>query len=324
MNNLYIITTPFQLLSAFEAIYKLKLTNNILIVIDNNLENNAKQLSLLLEEQKPLFVEIIRFGYKQKSNFFNNIKLIKKFKNIKFKYTFIGDLGSIQKIFISNINAEKVFLLDDGAKTILIHKAFDKGQHLFNNSLRQFRFVLFGLKISTNKKINFFTLFNLSQIDNIEIIKHNFEYFKKINNLKNRKIENKIYILGQPLIENQRVKEKAYEEYLNKIIYLYPNCEIYYLMHRRETKEQLLSYNLKKKINIIKSTKPGEFYFAELGYKPKAIIGVNTTLLFSLKKIFDDLEVLSYKIKEENITKSLEWFVDAYSYFNENNIKIIE
>ncbi|WP_072682439.1 polysialyltransferase family glycosyltransferase [Arcobacter sp. LA11] len=324
MENLFIITTPFQLLGSFEAISKFELKNNTLIVLDNNLTNNMNQLSRLIEQNKHLYSNIIRFGGDKKSKFFKNVKLIKKFQKKSFKNVFIGDLGSIQKIFISNMKSEKLFLLDDGGKTILIHNEIKEGKNLFKDGIRQLRFKLLGIKTSTTKIINFFTFFNLETINDIDIINHDFEYFKKINNLINKEIEDKIYVLGQPLVENRRVSDDTYIDYLNKVISKFPKCEVYYLMHRREEKERLLSYTLNRKINIIESKQPGEFYFAELDFKPKAIIGINTTLLFSLKRIFNDLEVLSFRINKKEILKSFNWFEDAYKYFKENNIKIIE
>ncbi|PPK60186.1 hypothetical protein B0F89_1277 [Malaciobacter marinus] len=323
MNNLFVITTPFQLLGALEAIEKFNLKKNLLVIIDNNLENNSNQITYLLENNKQYFDTITRHGQGNKSKFFKNIKLVKNLKKNSIDNIFIGDIGSIQKIIISNIKSNKIFLLDDGAKTILIHKALKEGRNIFKSKgFRKLRFNLVGLKTSTEKVINIFTFFNLCKIDNNQIINHNFEKLKKIYKLKGKKIENKVYILGQPLIENKIVKNKAYEDYINFIINKHNDCKVYYLMHRREEKEKLLSYNLIKEINIIESTQPGEFFFLNLDHKPKIIYGINTTLLFSLVNIFDDLLIYSYLFKQEDILRNKEWFKESIKHFEENRIRI--
>lgn len=323
MNSLFIITTPFQLLGAFEAIYHFNLRNNTLVIIDNNLEKNSHQITDLLNKNRDLFSNIIRHGKGNKSKFLNNIKLIYKLKKEYFPNIFIGDLGSIQKILISNLNTDKIYLLDDGAKTILIHKKFYEETEIYDNSFRQIRFKFFGLKTSSKKFIHLFTFFNLKNIKNHEIIKHNFNYFKKMNKFSEKKLQNKVYILGQPLVENKRVLIHAYENYINKVIESYPNCEIFYLMHRREKRENLNLYTLTKKIHICESNKPGEFFFSELDYIPKSIIGINTTLLFSLSKIFDDLSIKSYRFSTDNILKNKDWFEESTIHFKENNINFI-
>jgi hypothetical protein len=55
MNNLFVITTPFQLLGALEAIEKFNLKKNLLVIIDNNLENNSNQITYLLENNNQYF-----------------------------------------------------------------------------------------------------------------------------------------------------------------------------------------------------------------------------------------------------------------------------
>lgn len=323
LKDIFIVTTPFQFLGALEAIYKFKLKNNILIVIDNKLENNAKQLTNLIEKYSDLFNNVVRFGFENKSKFLKNVFLIKKLKKEIYNSIFIGDFGSIQKVYISTLVSKNVYLLDDGAKTLLIYNNIKNKKNFFKKSFRQFRFNIFGLKTTTNKRIDIFTFFNLDNLKNSNITKHNFEYFKYVYRLKEKQIEKKVYILGQPIVENKRVRIKSYEEYLNKIMERYEDCQFYYLMHRREDMKQLESYILKKNIEIIKSTIPGEIFFANMKSNPIAIIGVNTTLLFSLKKIYDNLDVLAYKFKKENILKSEEWFDEACIYFEKNDIKII-
>ena len=180
----------------------------------------------------------------KKSNFLQNVFLIKKLQKLKFNSIYIGDLGSIQKIIISSIKSKKIYLLDDGAKTILIHKKLKEKKEIFKSSLRQLRFSLLGLKTSTTQTINIFSFFNLDSILDCEIIKHEFDFFNKVNKLESKNIENKVFILGQPIIENNRVKKEAYEKYLNFVITENKDCEIFYLMHRREDKSILNSYKL--------------------------------------------------------------------------------
>ena len=62
MKNLFVITTPFQLLGALEAIEYFNLKNNVLVIIDNKLEKNSEQLSALISMNKSFFSEVMRHG----------------------------------------------------------------------------------------------------------------------------------------------------------------------------------------------------------------------------------------------------------------------
>lgn len=321
--NLFLISNPFQFLSAMEAIYSFRLEKNLIIIFEDKFNNNSKQLNNLLNENSNFFIDIIKIENKR-TKFFKYIKTIYNLKNKLFEKIFIGDLGSIQKVFISNINAKKIFLLDDGAKTILIHKKMKMKIDLFPQDIKLLRYKILGLRTNIKSNISFFTLFNLNDFGNLNIIKHSFNYLKKINNFETKKISNKIFILGQPIVENNRVEKSTYENYLNKIISHYSNCDILYLMHRREDIKNLNSYKLSKNIEIIKSELPGEIYFTKLDFMPKAIVGINTTLIFSLNVIFDKINVIAYTFESKDILKSKEWFEEAIKYFHQNNIKILK
>lgn len=319
MDNLFIIRSPLQLLGAKEAIHSFNLTNNIIIIIDTKGELNTKQLDLLLDEKE--WKAIIRLKPNGKSNFFKYVKLIKNLKKVKYNYLFSGDYGSIHQVMISNLNAKKICLLDDGTSTIRIYDEVKfKKKNLKKEFKRKIRFLLFGLKIKDNKAVDFFTIFNLEPFRDSKVIRHDFESLKNKYKLNEKNIKKEVYIIGQAFVKYNWLDEKVYLDYIAYIMNLYNSHKIKYLLHRDEN-----SSYLKKafpNLELVSNNVPAEIMFINMEIKPEYVVSMFSTLLITLNSIFSDINIESYKCNKFKVNN--ETIENLYKYLEKNNIKVKE
>ncbi|RXJ90576.1 hypothetical protein CRV01_05325 [Arcobacter sp. CECT 8983] len=320
--NIFIVRTPFQLINAYETKYYFKKEDAILIIIDNGADNNKKQLTNLIYDG--VWDKVIRFGNEDKSNFFNYIKIIKKLKKINIDSLFIGSgFNKMQQVLVANIKSKYTCFFDSGTSTMVTYEAFKKNKINFS-SLKKLRFNLFGLKTKIDKKIDFFTMFNLKELPNHKIFKNRYEFMKNKFTDSSDSKSNEVYIIGQRFVTANILEEKKYIQFLENVLDKYKNYKVNYLMHRSEDKNYLIKNGLEKKLNIVNSTMPGELFFLSLSNKPDYIIGTVSTLITSLKYIFDDISIISYKFKNEDFKKNGDLYLLEYENMKKNNIEIVE
>ena len=321
--NIFIVRTPFQLINSYEAKDYFKTENNLLVIIDNGTKNNKMQLSNLI--YKGTWEKVIRFGENEKSNFFNYIKLIKKLRKLNINHLFIGSgFNKMQQILIANINTQKSCFIDAGTTTMETYNKFKKND-INLSALKKIRFKLFGLKTNIDKDIDFFTMFDLIDLNNSKIYKNNYKFMSKRFKSKGQEtVTKEIYIIGQRFVSANILDESKYFDFLNIVIEQYKDYKINYLMHRTEDINYLNASGYNKKLNIVKSLMPGELFFLTLSSKPRYIIGTVSTLMISLRYIFSDINIISYQFNFNDFKKNIELYKLEYENMRNNGIKVKE
>lgn len=325
--NLFIIRFPFQLLSAQEAVKYFKLSNNHLIVVlnYNNPKKHKAQLKNLIDYD---FWDKVSIHEEEKgSNFFKLAKHIKELKKEKYNYVFIkNSFLANDQLLISNIEYKKLILLEDGTITFRLIDRILNNKPLFSFKKKLYRFYLLGLKLKKKYEFELFSMFELPNLKNIKVHKHNFEYLREKYEIESKeKSQDKIFIIGQQHVETKYLSLETYLAFIESIIKKYPNCKITYMMHRKELEEKFKPLTSKyKNLEILKSNTMGEVYFIQLAYQPFIIIGTASTLLFSLKKFFPNLNILSYVFEDNEILAEHEWFQNNYKSFEKEKIKFVK
>ena len=122
--NLFIVESPFQLLSAIEA---RKYFNNepaLLFIRYSSESNNNKQIENILGLFE--WPNIIRVNHHSLKAFvaINILLVIRSIKKEygQFNKIFVSYYGGYQRYFLSNLRKQQVFLIDDGAYTYSIQK----------------------------------------------------------------------------------------------------------------------------------------------------------------------------------------------------------
>lgn len=282
-------------------------------LLSNNIQIEEQISSLRCEE-------IIKIYPSSVSKFLQYLKLIKYLQKYKFEKLFIGEFGSAFRIILANIDKEKVFLLDDGTATIVDYERSIKINKINRYSLKELRFLTFGLKIKVKDKINLFTYYNLEKLPDFEVIKNNLEYMKKDFVLNNIDYCDTIFFFGQP--SEIFSDKKELELYLYKIVNKFGDKKIFYIPHRSQTKDEINNIRLmNKNIKILEINMPVERYFLDNGIYPKYVISYISTALTTTKILFPECNVNYTKIKNPNLHLNDMKYLDyLYYYFEKDQI----
>ncbi len=299
MAHLFIVRTPMQIVSAFEAAQYFHAVDNILIIIHNKQEKNPKQIQNVIEifNLHVIFNTLIEIENKGNSTFLQSLHIIKELQKQPYDKVFLGIYGSVGRLFLANLSYKESYLIDDGTATIIAH------QNIMNNqtpNFKEFRAIFFGLRIRHNTPIHFFTIFHLKKITNETIINHRFEYVKQ-HFLQQNHSDNTVYILGQNIIDVSIVSKEAYLYYIEQIINKYRTQNIIYMPHRAETLHEELYHLQNKNFTVSENNIPIELYFLKNRIYPSHIISFFTSALYTLNILFSKSTVESFFIVPEDI-----------------------
>lgn len=306
MNNLFLITSPLQLINAIEAKEHFKLTSNILVVIfTEHASKNKNQISRLIKEEE--WDQVIRFDQRlknSKTTFLRQIKLVKLLQKESYNMLFCGDFSSINKLIIANVEKQKVYLMDDGATTINRHihelgvKHSDQKIPL-TKKIRHWRFNLFGLKTIPTDTINLFTSYDLTPHGNEEIVRNELKYFKETF-LAHATVDNTVYFLGQPLSDIEMITRETYLGYL-KAIRDYYGTKIVYIPHRAEHTMQDIEAMQDESFEVMYTDLPIELEFITANRYPMQIASFYSSALFTLNIIYPECTITAFEIEAEKI-----------------------
>ncbi|MFT7003536.1 MAG: hypothetical protein ACJAWW_000886 [Sulfurimonas sp.] len=327
--NLFIITSPLQLINAVEARENFRTKNNKLVAIFTEFESkNKTQIKKLIDEKE--WNDVLYFNFKSKNSkttFFRQIKLVKILKSTNYNNVFCGDLSSSIKLILANIKKTKVYLLDDGAATINRHNhdlnAHNQNKKQLKKIFREIRFHIFGLKTTLNDTINMFTSYNLKPHNKEEIIHNSLNYFKETF-LSNTIQDNHLYLLGQPLSELGFITRETYLKYINQIRNHYQDTDIIYIPHRFE--KDLADIKILKDNNftVQPTGLPIELQFMNNNIYPLHICSFWSSALFTLNILYPDSSIIAFKIASCDAKKSLQKVSNVYDYIESStNINII-
>ena len=308
-NNLFLITSPLQLINAIEAKSHFKLTSNILVVIfTEHQSKNKNQISRLINEDE--WDHVIRFDQRlknTKTTFLRQIKLVKLLQKKSYNMLFCGDFSSINKMIIANVKKKKVYLMDDGAVTINRHLNELGGKNStqkipLKRKIRQWRFNLFGLKTIPTDTINIFTSYELTPHGNEEIIRNELKYFRETF-LANATIDNTVYFLGQPLSDIQIIGRETYLRYI-KAIRNYYGTKIVYIPHRAEHTMQDIEEMEDELFEVMYTDLPIELEFITTNRYPMQIGSFFSSALFTLNIIYPECKITAFEIETEQIKEN--------------------
>lgn len=299
--NLFVVESPFQLISAIEASYAHPSSENLLIVkyrpsVSNKINND--QLDRLLKLKK--WDRLIKIKHPT-SYFISDIKLLSNIKKISnVDLVFIGEIRSWYMRQYCNILKNKgCYLLDDGTATITMQDIVIKNQSYY--MLKSFKFkiklllnyliLLFFFRrfYRLNSRINLFTCFNIEKCFPGQIIeKHNFSYLKKVSSEKRilprtayffGGVEDSENILPEEILFNELAKVKKY--------YDSNGISLIYIPHRRENAQKIRKIKKEIGCKILYFVNPAEVEFIFMHEIPEYISSFCSTALYTVSLMFD-------------------------------------
>jgi hypothetical protein len=323
--NVYLVESPFQLLSAIEAKNFFNKKNkyyNLIIIKYSGDCNNDNLINELLKYDE--WNEIFTFNNTQGT--LVDFRFLKIIKNIQRKYSkvnvFVGFPENRNfQWFCEKIKNSECYLLDDGTLTIsLVHNYFSKGDFL-QKSDRVCKSVRSNLLLNTKNIIKIFIIkyfFGLKHINNIhyklfscfrfdktdlDIINHDFSFIKsKITDLEVK--NDLVYFYGSPLSENKIIPENIEINMISEVRDYYERngLSLIYIPHRSESKHKL------DKISDMSIKVKHNRYIAELEpinskEIPQEISSFLSTSLYTLSLIYDIPVITSFRIDNKYIHK---------------------
>ena len=341
-NNLYLVESPFQLISATEAANFEKKHKNILVIILSGRNDNDHQLINLVK----LFPWDKIFIIKATSRFvvFRYIVLINFVLYASWNYSlkinklFIGEFRSNWFHYIrSGVKPKSTILIDDGSITPMIQENY-LSKKIFTpfSSCSRLRGIKFNIKAAINsllvnkevKKtpINLFTMYNLQACEGQVVLGNNFKFFK---NLKNKNIiqENKVFYFGSKYSECGLISLESEITMIKKVINYYHalGIKFYYIPHRDDAGNKIEIIRGQTEVTIKRLKMPAELYCVGATKLPMYIAAGYSTILTSLPKIFDCFNYTSFKLPMDKVPKRLVNEVNKeYSHLEKQGIKVID
>ena len=334
MTNLFVVESPFQLLSAIEAKEHFASEPSFLILKyaseRTHANSNAQLRALKDNSQWDTIIEIKPIVSTRESN----IHLLLLLRNIKkqkyhFKRIFIGEYRQwSHRLFFDILNPQECFILDDGSIILELQSKYLPTGEYYTLSKGYKRIVevllqkiisgLFGLHTRNSRRdIHLFTCFDLvPHSDWQQVIKHSFSYFKILGEKKDI-LDSTIYFFGGNFSDLGLLKQDVEFELLKKVFdyYKIQNKKLVYLPHRRESQSKVEQIRNHIGIEILYFSKPAEIEFILMDHLPSGVASFCSTALYTVSRIYKFQSVEAFYIPMDQVPS--EFKQDIISVYNE-------
>jgi len=304
MKSIFLIEAPFQLLSAYEAISAYNIIEYKIYIRLSSRKSNDFQLKRLVAMLFGNTENIEYFHIKSRSR--SLLDLFKIFciglyfflYSKKYKYVFVGNFDSkVLKLIVKVVNIQKIILLDDGIKNILLQSSF-----------------------TDSCNYNMFTMLSSLEPYNSQVIIYNYfnNFKKKIYNIKIENINDLLFI-GADLSESGIMEEGDYIKYIDKISKI-NSGKLIYIPHRSEYKCKLDKISKLTNVKVEKLDYPVEFYIYYKKIRPYKILSFYSAALISLKYLYENIEIVALKFDYRNVENSKD--IDLVYLYLSKHIKV--
>lgn len=345
LNNLYVVESPLQALCALEiSLGKNGERHSIIVKLSGETRYQNNQQILKIIQLRNWDEKIIFKIPSSKNKLFTHISKLRQFSEINRRFAkkidslYIGEFRyQFMHMIRSIVNAEKVYLIDDGAATVKVITEYIKRYEyhpdidslLPSNLIEKSIFkIIYARYFNINilkKKLEVITAFAKEDSEfGIEELK--FQNLKSVYNVQ-KVIDNEtVYFYGSKYSE-AGIISLAYElEFLTQIKSFYNNrnMRVVYFSHRDESEEKLNALANELNFTIRKSDDIAELYLLNSSVLPKEVAGAYTSTLNNIKSLFPLINVTSFKLHEEKINSELKESIDnVYKYYSDAGINII-
>ncbi|EJL6400285.1 glycosyltransferase 52 family protein [Vibrio navarrensis] len=319
--NVFLVTSPFQYICANEARVAYQTQDNILILIEQDNPTGQRQMAALVQEHD--WKKVLRFPRNKRTSVTPKIiKEVQRLSEGQLDTLFYSEYNAWRsKLIIRNLSFKKHVFFDDGTMTF-----FDYYDHIEPKSVYyRPRFIQdIQLRLQGIKPIGHLGFFENTEIFSIFDFPDCVTSYRenKLTTLQcqvslhaEQKSESFIFIGQGSIDEKGRI---SLHEYL-KLITLASqksSTPLIYIPHRTEASH--VSENVKKIANLTyhQSQFPIELELVKQGIKPSCIIGLSSTALYTLSKIYPDATIrLISQSPTSTATRDLRIYNYLQNYF---------
>lgn len=316
-STLFIVGSPFQCLCMLEAINHFQLKDyDILVVYCDTLS--------LDKIRKLLNGRGLKYSISLYSHIIKTVLPLVFHKHRHYKNIFMGDYYAGYEALAAVYAGSncKIHYLDDGNQALEIFS--DCARKRYSSKGIAIIFTLYNamFRLKGGQEEMFYTIYPVSS-DRYQIV-HNDLGFLKENSLRGKK---DVYIIGtnSSALELENVSYSQLMKDLNRYIRkTYPENDIYYCPHRRDTNnENVFKLCQELGIKIYNTEISVEYDFASKGFNPSLIVGFTSNALYALRMIYSDsnIETVAYHLKDKRADESTEEIIKG---MNAIGIKIID
>lgn len=318
--NVFLVTSPFQYICANEAreIYGTK--NNLLVLIEQDNPTGQKQMAGLLNEQH--WDNIISYP-RNKRTFITPkiIKAINKLSNGSLDTLFYSEYYAWRsKLIIRNLSFKKHVFFDDGTMTFFDYYDHIEPKNTFYRPrlLQDFQLRLQGIKpigkLAFFENTEIFSIFNFPNCvtkykeNTLETLKLNLEP-------QSTQVTSCDVFIGQGSIDEKgRISVDEYIELIKSSL-KGSNYPMLYIPHRTEASHVAERIKQIKQITYHQPSYPIEIELSKNKITPNKIVGLSSTALYTLSKIYPNslIELVEQKsvVKGER-DKRIQHYLNNY------------
>lgn len=278
--NYLIVESPFQLLSALEAIEHYSIDSYCIYVRYSSNVKNTSQIRYILSNLDKSLGAVKSFSISSSNH---------KLKDYIKMFYFMAKFGALSlfsdKVFLGNyesrflsyltktIPKSKIILLDDGAKSINIQSRFRVGSNF-----------------------DLFSMFPLEALEGQKIDNNVFTYLKgKMDRV--RREDRVVFFLGAPLVNIGAMSKGDYLNKVKEIIRINNVDNLLYVSHRSESVDILEEISTFKGVTVKSFDYPIELYGLYNGSVPSRVVSFYSTALVSMSLIYS-IPVTAYMFSE--------------------------
>jgi len=337
LKDIFVVSSPYQVLSAFEARLYFGSTSNILIV---SLPSDSDMISSrqICDVVERTAWDEVYFVYPQSSNkLYGVLKrwwILLRFMflhNFNCHRFFIGDFRVQWKHYLrSVVRPDEVILIDDGSASVGVFNDYLSNGELYpkkDNALKEFfeklLYFPFVLRRSSSDNFAVFTSYSFPETSDITIFHNDFSNLKSLFSSSEKSINNSlVWFIGSPYSE-KGVLEYDYEvEFLATCIRWLEEkgLEVTYVAHRFDSCKKLAFIRRALGIKVKQLALPVEVYALSGEEVPGSVAAVYSSVLETLPKIVKFNEAYSFRLPHAD---SLEYISDIYSYYESIGITVV-
>ncbi|BBM65880.1 hypothetical protein VA249_25260 [Vibrio alfacsensis] len=325
--NLFVVTSPFQYICANEARISYNLDKNILIYVEQSTESGIHQMEALFDQN--CWDYVIRIPRANRT--FSVPKAIRKAKAIIKEKTvnnliFSEYFGWRTNLILANMTAKNYIYIDDGTATLLEYddciapnKPYTRSR-LLQDLLIRLQQLSPPQQRTPNEKLELFSIFDFDD-NRVKYKRNNLDFLRTfIDADKVFSTNAPVGLIGQACIGEKRgISIDDYVQDLQKISKEQKNG-IFYFPHRTESDEVKNRVKAISGLHYHTPSAPIELEISLADIQLSGIIGVTSTALYTVSKIYSSLpiKVLGGELKGNNYRDArVRQFLNGYfqSYY---------
>lgn len=333
--NLFIVESPLQALSAFEAREQLGLENNILLVMLSSAKKGNSNTRMAATVEATGWKNVTYFKKYRNFKDITRLKLLLETKMISrdgIDKLFIGDVGYEFYLARCIAQPEDTFLLDDGAAVMTAqNEYFKSGSHRPNYAAglrglpRKLVYALFEDRTTRAKALNLFTAFNIENVrPEQNVIKNDYSTLRRM--IRTRPLDDgTVYYFGGKNSETNIMNADNEIRFLRQVVAFYKQKSIsfIYVPHRMESNRKLRLLQEQLGITVRDLNMPAELALATMEYVPAHIASAFSSILNNIVRIRDFKTVMAFRIPNGYLDARHDFINGLYDYYESIGINVV-